>query len=230
LPTLFLAVVLGIVWWFRNGGLKPIFMALGCFVATLLPVLGFIDHYFLRFSHVGDHFQYLASMAPLTLVGALLVKLMDLIPKRLRLIGYIFPSMLLLALLSRTWSRVPVFFDDLSLWSETIELNPNAWLAQSNLGFDLIKRGQPSAAIENLQKSIELNPHQEWTYYNLGIAYSSLEDYEQAIRYFKLAIEEYPDTLMFHNNLGAALRRTGRQAEARCSQGSRSADTSHESK
>ena len=45
------------------------------FGALLFPVLGFFDVYFFRYSFVGDHFQYLASMGPLALLGAALARL-----------------------------------------------------------------------------------------------------------------------------------------------------------
>ena len=31
------------------------------FIINLFPVLGFFDNYFMRYSYVADHFQYLAS-------------------------------------------------------------------------------------------------------------------------------------------------------------------------
>jgi hypothetical protein len=40
-------------------------MAAAYFVALLFPVLGIFSVYFFRYSFVGDHFQYLASIAPL---------------------------------------------------------------------------------------------------------------------------------------------------------------------
>ena len=42
----------------------------GYFVAALLPVLGFFNIFFFRYSFVADHFQYLASVGIITLVCA----------------------------------------------------------------------------------------------------------------------------------------------------------------
>ena len=72
------AVVAGLValWRFRFRGpaLAGGFFAAAFFVALLFPVLGFFNVYFFRYSFVGDHFQYLASMGPLALAGAALAR------------------------------------------------------------------------------------------------------------------------------------------------------------
>src|SRR5258705_9371382 len=49
---------------------RALFFAAAYYVVSLFPVLGFFSVYFFRYSFVSDHFQYLASMGPLALVGA----------------------------------------------------------------------------------------------------------------------------------------------------------------
>ena len=53
-------------------GLLLVVVTIVAFLPALLPVLGLLDHYFLRYSFVGDHFQYLASVGPLALTGTML--------------------------------------------------------------------------------------------------------------------------------------------------------------
>src|SRR5207247_458135 len=57
-------VVAGIVLWRcrRTASGRAAAFALSYFVVALLPVLGFFDQYFYRYSFVADHFQYLASV------------------------------------------------------------------------------------------------------------------------------------------------------------------------
>jgi hypothetical protein len=61
-------------WWGRHGRARPIFLAYTYFLVALLPVMGFFDAYYFRYSFVADHFQYLASMGPLALAGAALAR------------------------------------------------------------------------------------------------------------------------------------------------------------
>jgi hypothetical protein len=51
-------------------GRAPLVAAL-LFAGTLLPALGFFDIYPMRYSFVADHFQYLASIAPIALFAAM---------------------------------------------------------------------------------------------------------------------------------------------------------------
>src|ERR1022692_562723 len=69
-PSAAACLALLILWWNREGRLRPVFFSFAYFLAALLPVLGLVDQYFWRYSFVGDHFQYLASMGPLALAAA----------------------------------------------------------------------------------------------------------------------------------------------------------------
>ena len=62
--------MLFILWLNRKGWARPMLVALAYFLALLLPVSGFFNVYFFRSSFVADHFQYLASIGPLTLAAA----------------------------------------------------------------------------------------------------------------------------------------------------------------
>ncbi len=68
------AVLVSVVLWRQrngwNGRGRALFFSWSYFVLALLPVLGLLNHGFLQYSFVGDHFQYLASMGPLALAGA----------------------------------------------------------------------------------------------------------------------------------------------------------------
>src|SRR5262245_14207711 len=67
-----LIVLLGVLWMLRGRiGRGPLAAAL-LFGGTLVPALGFIDVYPMRYSWVADHFQYHATLAPLALIAAVL--------------------------------------------------------------------------------------------------------------------------------------------------------------
>jgi len=74
LPVLAMIVLFVVLWRYRNTWARSWFFAMAYFVIALLPVLGLVDQYFWRYSFVGDHFQYLASMGPLALIGVGLVR------------------------------------------------------------------------------------------------------------------------------------------------------------
>jgi hypothetical protein len=74
-PTVAAIVVAVVLWRQRNGWGGPAFFALGYFAVSLFPVLGFFNVYYFRFSFVGDHLQYLATIGPLALAGAGIAKI-----------------------------------------------------------------------------------------------------------------------------------------------------------
>ena len=55
--------------WLWRRRLWPFFFACAYFVTLLFPILGYFKVYFFRYSFVGDHFQYLASIGPVVLAG-----------------------------------------------------------------------------------------------------------------------------------------------------------------
>jgi len=74
-PALAAVAALAVFWWQRNRWGRAAWFVSAYFVVALFPVLGFFNVYFFRYSFVGDHFQYLASMAPAALAGAWIARL-----------------------------------------------------------------------------------------------------------------------------------------------------------
>jgi len=54
----------------RNAWARACLFGGGYFLVALLPVLGFFDVFYFRYSFVADHFQYLAGVGLITLVAS----------------------------------------------------------------------------------------------------------------------------------------------------------------
>jgi protein O-mannosyl-transferase len=195
--------------WARVG-----FLAWAYFLVALLPVLGLLDHYFLRYSFVGDHFQYLASMGPLALAGAGLSAGLDLVAKGSRLVKPFVCGTLLMVLGGMTWARTFVFRDEEILWQDTITKNPICWLAHNNLGQNLDQKGQLEEAIRQFQEAIGLKPDWALAHSNLGWALDQKRQFDQAIYQYQEALRLDPRCALAHNNFGWALHRKGQLDEA----------------
>ena len=214
LPLALVVVGLGILWYGRGGWSRSLFMAFACFVAALAPVLGLVDHYFLRYSFVGDHFQYLAGIGPLALVGAGVWRLLEFEARGLGSAQATVCGLLLGVLGVLSWQRAAVFRDDRTLWRHTLTKNPGCWMAHNNLGTLLQNRGELDEAIEHLERVLQLKPDSAQTHNNLGNALSDQGKLDQAVQHYQRAIQLNPDFAKAHMNFGNALAKLGKRDEA----------------
>ncbi len=218
-PVLSLVLGFGLLWKGRGRGwVRALLFGLGYFVVALVPVLGLADHYFLRYSFVGDHFQYLASMGPLALAGAGLS-----VAWRPRSAG-LQPAWrrgalalcvaLLLVMGSLSWRECRKYLDDQTLWRTTLAQNPRCWMAHNNLGTFHNRQGEFEEAMEHFSKAIEIRPDFAEVHTNLGNTLLQKGRLDEALAHYRRSLECNPDLAEAHNNLGNALQQKGRLDEA----------------
>jgi len=202
LPLLAVILSLCILWLKYDSVARPYFFAWSYFLTAMLPVLGLVDMSFFRYSLVADHFQYLASIGPLALVGAGLVRLADfVIPKKPWLLSTLAAGVLLiLGVLS--WHRTWAYESDEALWNDTLARNPNSWAAYNNLGMVFSRNGQLDKAIPQYQRAFEINPYDAEAHNNLASALFQKGQVDEAIAQLEQALKINPNDAIGHNNLG----------------------------
>jgi tetratricopeptide (TPR) repeat protein len=174
------------------------------FIGTLFPVLGFFNVYPFRYSFVADHFAYLAILAILIPVAALLG-------------SRPIPSALLAALLGiLTFQQAGTYRDEETLYRATIEHNPDAWLAHNNLANLLLATPSREAeAMEHIQTALRLNPDFAEAHITMGNALlQSPGRLADAIAEYQTAVRLAPASERAHTNLGNSLLQSGRTDEA----------------
>ena len=214
LATAAMCALLVLLWWQRGGALRAAFFALGYFFAALVPVLGILDQYFWRYSFVGDHFQYLASIGPLALAGAGIAVATELLGKQGEIARSALCGVLLGGLGLLTWSHGRDFRDENTLWRATASLNPSCWLAYNDLGSSDLEAGRLGAAAEEFGKAIEARPDDVEAHYNLGVALARQGKFDSAMAEDRKALQMDPGFEKAHNALGDGLLRAGRTADA----------------
>src|SRR6185369_5765763 len=121
--------VLVLCWVGRERWGRGPFVALLFFAGTLVPALGLIDVYPMRFSFVADHFQYLASIGVLALVAAGGASLL----RRLNATDPVLPQavgvLVLLVLGALTMLQSTNYTDLPTLWADTLAKSPDCWMA-----------------------------------------------------------------------------------------------------
>jgi len=214
LPILAVAIGLPGLWWKRNGWGRPILLATAYFGILLSLVLGFLNVYYFRFSFVADHFQYLASLGPIALAAAGVVRLADLLKQRTPFLKAQIGAGLLLVLGTLTWNQALIYRHAEMLWTDTLQKNPDCWMAHNNLGNLLFQAGHVDKAIAHYRTALQIKPNYEEAHYNLGNALFREGYVDEAIAQFQTALQIKPDYAEAHNNLGNALLQKGRVDEA----------------
>ncbi|MBC7367228.1 MAG: tetratricopeptide repeat protein [Undibacterium sp.] len=209
-PFAAVLAVVALLWRRRQGALRPVFFAAVYFGALLFPVLGFFSIYFFRYSFVGDHFQYLASMGPLALAGAGITVALRHLPAGAARLRLVVPALLLVALGGMTWRESREYLSHESLWRATLARNPAASMAWFNLGDTLVKQGRHEEAIACFRRGVELRPDDAPGYNDLACELVVVGRPQEALAVFARALAIRPGYAEVHNNLGNALRSLGR--------------------
>jgi len=221
LPTAALVAIAALLWRFRRRWARPWVLALACFLANLFPVLGFFNVFGMRYAHVADHWQYLASLSIFALGGGLLASAPRWIAgSRPALAGWAqvgagsLCAFALAALAWLTWHQSRAYVDGVTLWRHTLQQEPDSLIAHNNLGRHLLDEQRFAEAIAHFRRVIELDPSLPEPYLNLGNALNASGHPARAIPYWEQALARDPRQLIALNNLAAMRLNQGRLAEA----------------
>jgi tetratricopeptide (TPR) repeat protein len=149
----------------RNDIWRSSLFAWGYFCVALLPVMGFADIYFMKYSLVADHYEYLAIIGVLAWAAAAGWGAGGAKFGQVKLIS----SAALVALLTvMTWRQAHLFHDPETLYRVTLQENPQSWPAENNLGILDINASRPVPAFAHFAQALQLNPDFAEAHYNLG--------------------------------------------------------------
>jgi tetratricopeptide (TPR) repeat protein len=184
-----LAVIAGLFFARRFIGRAPV-AALACYVAMLLPVLGFVDIYLFRYAWVADHFQYQACPAIFAAVaagGALVVRRLG---RPGRFVGPALGAAACAALAVPAWREAHHWRDGADIWADVYRENPRSAIAIVNFAaFHLLPRGRYDEARAMYQRAIELDPRARETYMAMGGTYLAESRVREAIPWLRKAVE-----------------------------------------
>jgi Tfp pilus assembly protein PilF len=213
-PGLLLACVFVACWWQRRRWGRTALFALGYFVVMLLPVLGFLNIYFMRYSLVADHWQYFAIPGSLALVAAALTVAWKSRCQSNPRLGMALGGALLLTLGALTWKQAGIYADEKTLWQDTLAKNPGCGMAHYNLGVALLTKDRTDEAISQFQEALRLKPDYADAHNNLGILFLNQGQTDEAAGQFQETIRLKPDNAEAHGNLGVVLTKQGHTDEA----------------
>jgi protein O-mannosyl-transferase len=211
-PLSALALLLGL-WLLRNRSRAPLAALLFSWV-TLFPVLGFFNVYFFRFSFVADHFQYVASLGPITLLAAGVAVLSERSRVRPGAAVWVVTVVVAFVLGTRTWHQSRLYSDRTTLYTATLAGNPDCWMVHNNLGVELAGQKRFAEAIVHFKEALRVKPDHASAYANWGNVLQELGRLDEAIESYEKALQLDPNHADTHRGLGLALARQGRLDEA----------------
>ena len=185
----------------RRWGVGP-FLALVVYGVLIFPALGFFNVYFMRFSYVQNHFQYLAGVPVLAFIAAVAARVLE--PASLNVRITIGAAVTLLCSWL-TFSESAQFRDYETLFLTTLERNPDAWVAAYNLGNYYQGRQEREAAIVKYRAALRVRPHDPQILTNLGATLAETGHLTEALGALREAVRLRPEHVDSQLNLASAL-------------------------
>lgn len=221
--------VIGTLWFMRGRIGKGPLVGVLVFVGTLVPALGFFNVYPMRFSFVADHFQYIASLGVIVLIAASATIGFAKLRKNGKPILWGFSALALILLGWQSQRQIPIYTNQVTLWQDTLQKNPDSWIAYNNLGEILFAEAQVSGS-GSVQNRAKLDQAMQCTlealkrksdlpeaHGNLANAYFGLGEYDKAVEHYKRVLSLNPSPASFvtaNHNLSITYGRLGKYEEA----------------
>ncbi len=108
------------------------------------------------------------------------------------------------ALSLSTLRLIPIWHDDVSLFTYAVAQSPRSIMALANLGSALTTAGRVDEAIATLERASALNERYAGAYENLGLAWQGKGDQRRAAEYYRRAIALDTNFVEAYSNLGNA--------------------------
>jgi protein O-mannosyl-transferase len=102
--------------------------------------------------------------------------------------------------------RLPVWHDDLRLWTRTVQQSPNSADALSQAGYAYLEYHRFEDALRYSNRAVLLDPTRDYAYNNLASSYLALGRYDDALGAARKAIQLRPDFAPYWNNLAIVYR------------------------
>jgi tetratricopeptide (TPR) repeat protein len=195
---------------------RPVSFGVLWFFATLAPVL---NPRWMTASVFNERYLYLPSAGFCWAVAwgvTLLWARATAQSRRVIWQGAMATALSVIALLSlvRIVTRNRIWKDDITLFTQTLEMEPEAVLIRTYLGMTYWNRGYIGEAERQWREVLRRYPNSVLDLNYLGWVYARQKRYEEAEKYFLRALHALPTDPEAHLSLGGLYADTGREKEA----------------
>jgi tetratricopeptide (TPR) repeat protein len=155
------------------------------FAGTLVPALGFVNVFPMRYSYVADHFQYLACIGPIALIVGLLSTGCTSGATR------VLAGLVIVTMCAASNVRARVFVDRRKLWTDTLAKNPDSRMVRNNYAAALRDAGELEAAKAQYRTAMRLGSDSaDWV--GLGQCFAMQGDFSTARDMYLKALDATP--------------------------------------
>jgi tetratricopeptide (TPR) repeat protein len=209
-------------WLLRKRTGRGIPTAIIFFAAMLFPMLSFFALYTFVYTFVADHYQYMASIGPIAIAAGVTATFYRRSSENAKFVIVSAAGVLLITLGVLTWRQCGIYKNSDTLWANTLNKNPDSWLAHSQTGESLFRQGKFDEALIHLNRQLELASYLKKihpmaysdVYYCKGLIFSNKGKLQEAAEQFKLSLEIDDKSALVHYLLADILIKQGKIEEA----------------
>lgn len=168
------------------------------YIVTLLPVIGLIQ---IGYHSLADRYTYVPLIGIFVMVSWGIPQLLEGWKSR-GVILFSMSAVTLAAMIVLTSMQLKHWENGFTIFTHTVEVTENNWVAQNNLGLIYFDEGRIDEAILHFKESIKAKPSYALAYLNLGVAHQARNEFEEAIDAFKWVLQFEPANPKAHFSLG----------------------------
>ena len=213
--VLLAAVVLigisAIVWKLRSRRYLPVGWL--WFLGTLVPVIGLVQ---VGEAAMADRYAYIPLIGIFVMIAFGVADFAE--SRKLKVPSVACAVIVLVALAFATYRQIGYWQSNIELWSHTLAITQNNFVAQDNLGGALILAGREDEAHAHFEAAAAINPRDPMSRSNLGTYFQTHHQLQEAVEQYQAAISLTSDAGLLaqtYANMGSAERALGDDEAAR---------------
>ena len=184
-----------------------IFFGWAWFIISLLPVIGFIQ---IGWQSMADRWSYLPHLGFAIALCGFLATTLTLHRNKI----YVVLTLVLILSIYKTKTELPHWKNSESIFTHTLEISRDNFLAHTHLADALAEKGDYNKASNHYEEALRIHPYYVEALNNLGKLKAIHKNYSQAIPLFKKALIKNPNDLVARYNLGLATYYQGEKINA----------------
>jgi tetratricopeptide (TPR) repeat protein len=183
------------------------------FLGTLVPVIGLVQ---VGEAAMADRYAYIPLIGIFVMIGFGVADFSQ--KRRLGLWPALPAVVVLIALSALTHRQIGYWQSNYDLWSHTLAVTENNFVAEDNLGGALILEDREEEAHPHFEAAARINPKDPMSRSNLGTYYQTHQQMREAVAQYRAAISLTSDPGLLaqtYANLGMAQQALGEDDDAR---------------